>query len=71
MEIRDLDIGYTVWFIKRGKTLSEYGTVKELIYNDGEPQAVVEMGEYTKVIDDTYDIAIGDEGNAKYTGRFK
>ena len=71
MEIRDLDIGYTVWFIKRGKTLSEYGTVKELIYNDGEPQAVVEMGEYTKVVDDTYDIAIGDEGNAKYTGRFK
>ena len=59
MEIRDLDIGYTVWFIKRGKTLSEYGTVKELIYNDGEPQAIVEMGEYTKVIDDTYDIAIG------------
>ena len=59
MEIRDLDIGYTVWFIKRGKTLSEYGTVKELIYNDGEPQAVVEMGEYTKVIDDNYDIAIG------------
>ena len=42
-----------------------------MIYNDGEPQAVVEMGEYTKVIDDTYDIAIGDEGNAKYTGRFK
>ncbi|OEK55950.1 hypothetical protein [Staphylococcus equorum] len=71
MKIRDLNIGYTVWFIKRGKTLSEYGTVKELIYNDGEPQAVVEMGEYTKVIDDTYDIAIGDEGNAKYTGRFK
>ena len=71
MKIRDLDIGYTVWFIKQGKTLSEYGLVKELIYNDGEPQAVVEMGEYTKVIDDTYDIAIGDEGNAKYTGRFK
>ena len=59
MKIRDLDIGYTVWFIKSGKTLSEYGLVKELIYNDGEPQAVVEMGEYTKVIDDTYDIAIG------------
>ena len=54
MKIRELDIGYTVWFIKRGKTLSEYGTVKELIYNDGEPQAVVEMGEYTKVIDDTF-----------------
>lgn len=59
MKIRDLNIGCTVWFIKPGKTLSEYGTVKELIYNDGEPQAVVEMGEYTKVIDDTYDIAIG------------
>lgn len=59
MKIRDLDIGYTVWFIKPGKTLSEYGTVKELIYNDGEPQAVIEMGEFTKVIDDTYDIAIG------------
>ena len=43
MKIRDLNIGYTVWLIKRGKTLSEYGTVKELIYNDGEPQAVVEM----------------------------
>lgn len=52
MKIRDLDI-------KPGKTLSEYGLVKELIYNDGESQAVVEMGEYTKVIDDTYDIAIG------------
>lgn len=59
MKIRDLDLGCTVWFIKPGKTLSEYGLVKELIYNDGEPQAVVKMGEYTKVIDDTYDIAIG------------
>ncbi|MGS5040731.1 hypothetical protein ACVDHH_04955 [Staphylococcus saprophyticus] len=39
MKIRDLDIGYTVWFIKPGKTLSEYGIVKELIYNDGEPSS--------------------------------
>ncbi|RIN37015.1 hypothetical protein BU065_01165 [Staphylococcus succinus] len=59
MRINQLEVGNTVWFIKQDQTLSEYGVVKELIYNDGEPQAVVEMGEYTKVIDDTYDIAIG------------
>lgn len=59
MRIDQLDIGCTVWFIKPGGQLSEYGIVKELIYNDGEPQAVIEMGKFTKVIDDTYDIAIG------------
>ncbi|WP_073504354.1 hypothetical protein [Staphylococcus succinus] len=59
MRINQLEAGNIVWFIKQGQTLSEYGVVKELIYNDGEPQAVVEMGEYTKIIDDTYDIAIG------------
>lgn len=58
MRIDQLDIGYTVWFIKPGRQLSEYGIVKELIFNDGNPIAVIEMGEFTKVIDDTYDIAI-------------
>lgn len=67
MRIDQLDIGCTVWFIKPGGQLSEYGIVKELIYNDGEPQAVVEMGEYTKVIDDTYDIAIGSGYDADET----
>lgn len=66
MRIDQLDIGYTVWFIKPGSQLSEYGIVKELIFNDGSPIAVIEMGEFTKEIDDTYDIAIGEISNAKY-----
>lgn len=34
---------------------------------DGEPQAVIEMGEFTKEIDDTYDIAIGSGYDANET----
>ncbi|SUM89377.1 hypothetical protein [Staphylococcus saprophyticus] len=41
MRIDQLDIGYTVWFIKPGRQLSEYGIVKELIFNDGNPIAVI------------------------------
>ena len=67
MRIDQLDIGYTVWFIKPGCQLSEYGIVKELIFNDGNPIAVIEMGEFTKEIDDTYDIAIGSGYDANET----
>lgn len=67
MRIDQLDIGYTVWFIKPGGQLSEYGVVKELIFNDGNPIAVIEMGEFTKEIDDTYDIAIGSGYDANET----
>ena len=67
MRIYQLDIGYTVWFIKPGGQLSEYGIVKELILNDGNPIAVIEMGEFTKEIDDTYDIAIGSGYDANET----
>lgn len=67
MRIDQLDIGCTVWFIKPCGHLSEYGIVKELIFNDGNPIAVIEMGEFTKEIDDTYDIAIGSGYDANET----
>lgn len=67
MRIDQLEIGHTVWFIKPDGQLSEYGIVKELIFNDGQPQAVIEMGEFKKVIDDTYDIAIGSGYDANET----
>lgn len=60
MKIEQLNKNDYIWFRASTNSQSFYGEVLELIYNEGKPKAVIQVGHLQITIDDRYEFTLGE-----------